>query len=689
MYESLSGHKNAPGGCILAHEMGLGKTLQTITVLWTLFEQSPSGLPTISNALILCPSSLVRNWAAEIVKWLGAHRLTAYQVLSSSREQTLKVIEGFQRAGAYGKPVLIMSYESFRAHVEVVTKGKVDLLICDEGHRLKNGQSGISGAVSQLRTPRKLLLTGTPVQNNLDEFFALISLVRPGMLGTSAEFKKAFARHILRGRDTDCSEEELARSRESSRKLMELIRPIFLRRSNRMLARYLPPKVEQIVFVTLSPLQRELSRKFLSSKLVRNAQAGNRKGALESLTVLTKLCNHPSLIFLESLESDVAAKKEMAAAAAEQRRAEEAASAPSPPGVSNARQLMNCEAAVAGVGAAASASPSSSVAAPKLRPHLQGMADVFPPNFRPRMLDPAWSGKLNFVCKLLHTVKTTTQDRVVLVSNYTRTLDLIEQVFRLQRVTLLRLDGSVSTKQRQDIVDLFNSPRRLYDCILLSSKASGCGLNLVGANRLVMFDPDWNPATDQQAMARVWRDGQKRPVFIYRLFSTGTIEEKMFQRQLFKLSVADSVAEDRGAADQTDPAEDESGGDPEPVDCDGEVDAAAEETAEDLDDEELNDLFSYNESTVCETQEKIKGAFTQWKRFRGVQLVEDLCLKVMLSVLACVARLAISSAHAEREPSQRAGADLVTFVMCKYFNRAGLRDALIAEQRRPAPPRSA
>lgn len=125
---------------------------------------------------------------------------------------------------------------------------------------------------------------------------------------------------------------------------------------------------------------------------------------------------------------------------------------------------------------------------------------------------------------MLASIRANSDDKVVLISNYTQTLDLFEQLARKRRYTYVRLDGTMTIKKRSKVVDRFNDPGT--DCFLfmLSSKAGGCGLNLIGANRLFMFDPDWNPANDEQAMARVWRDGQKKPCYIYRLVAVSQLE---------------------------------------------------------------------------------------------------------------------------------------------------------------------
>lgn len=136
-----------------------------------------------------------------------------------------------------------------------------------------------------------------------------------------------------------------------------------------------------------------------------------------------------------------------------------------------------------------------------------------------------------------------TNDKIVLISNYTQTLDIFDKLCRARGYGCLRLDGTMNVNKRQKLVDKFNDPEGGEFVFLLSSKAGGCGLNLIGANRLVLFDPDWNPAADQQALARVWRDGQKKDCFVYRFIATGSIEEKIFQRQSHKQSLSSCVVD--------------------------------------------------------------------------------------------------------------------------------------------------
>jgi len=142
-------------------------------------------------------------------------------------------------------------------------------------------------------------------------------------------------------------------------------------------------------------------------------------------------------------------------------------------------------------------------------------------------------------------MRRTSDDKIVLISNYTQTLDHIEKLCQEKNWGRVRLDGSMVPAKRQKLVDRFNDPENTSEFIfLLSSKAGGCGINLIGANRLILLDPDWNPANDAQAMARVWREGQKKTCYLYRFIATGTLEEKIFQRQAHKQSLSSCVVDE-------------------------------------------------------------------------------------------------------------------------------------------------
>lgn len=467
----------------------MGKTLQCITLVWTLLRQSPECKPEIIKAIIVCPSSLVKNWFNEFGKWLGT-RINALAIVNESKEKTTQLLEGFMasRSSRCGSPVLIISYETFRLYTHILNASEVGLVLCDEGHRLKNCENLTYQALMGLKTTKRVLLSGTPIQNDLTEYYSLLHFVNPGMLGTPVEFRRHYESTILRGQDANSTDGERQKANEKLLELQEQVNKCMIRRTSALLTKYLPVKFEMVVCVKMSQCQTDIYKNFLKSDSIRrsltNKDNSNTKSgsvtALSNITSLKKLCNHPDLIYEKiSQQAD---------------------------GFENADQFL-------------------------------------PANYSTRDLRPELGGKLLLLDCMLADIKTNTDDKIVLVSNYTQTLDLFEKLCRKRSYFYVRLDGTMNIKKRGKTVEEFNKPENKEFIFMLSSKAGGCGLNLIGANRLIMFDPDWNPANDEQAMARVWRDGQTKPCFIYRFLATGTIEEKIFQRQTHKKALSNAVVD--------------------------------------------------------------------------------------------------------------------------------------------------
>ncbi|KAJ3796966.1 DNA repair protein, SNF2 family [Lentinula aff. detonsa] len=511
-------------GCIMADEMGLGKTLQCITLMWTLIKQSPhAGKPSIEKCIIACPSSLVKNWANELVKWLGADAINALAVDGKGGKAELlpKVAQWVAACGRnVTQPVMIVSYETLRTLTVYLTNCKIGLLLCDEGHRLKNSDSLTFQALNGLDVKRRVILTGTPIQNDLSEYFSLLNFANPNYLGSKNDFKKNFENLIIRGRDASASDSVKAESEKKLKELGGLVTKFIIRRTNDLLSKYLPVKYEQVVFCGLSEFQLSLYRLFISSPEIKALLRGTESQPLKAINILKKLCNHPELL---NLPEDLKGSDNLI-----------------PEGFCGAGQTAKSRGR----------------------------------NSQPVRCD--WSGKFLVLERFLHQLRTQTNDKIVLISNYTQTLDLFEKLCRSKKYEFFRLDGTMSITKRQKLVDQFNNPEGKEFIFLLSSKAGGCGINLIGANRLILFDPDWNPAADQQALARVWRDGQKKECFVYRFISTGTIEEKIFQRQANKQALSSAVVDEK------------------------------EDTERHFTLDALRQLFLFNEKTLCETHETFK-----------------------------------------------------------------------------------
>lgn len=375
MFECVTGVRGNFQGCIMADEMGLGKTLQCITLIWTLLRQGPDCKPTISKVIIVCPSSLVKNWYKEFDKWLG-HRINCFAVDNQSKEETTKLLEQFManKQLRSGTPVLIISYETFRNYATIMNGSEVGMVLCDEGHRLKNCENLTYQSLMGLQTNRRVLLSGTPIQNDLTEYFSLVHFVNPGLLGTTAEFRKQYENPILRGQNADSTDAERERAQGRMKELITIVNQCLIRRTSALLTKYLPIKFEMVVCVKLSQLQRDLYKSFLESDAVRKIMQGGAKNetkasltALSNITALKKLCNHPDLVFDKIME-----------------RAD---------GFENAMRFL-------------------------------------PAGYSKKELYPELSGKLMLLDCMLADIRTNTDDKVVLVSNYTQTLDLFEKLSR-------------------------------------------------------------------------------------------------------------------------------------------------------------------------------------------------------------------------------------------------------------------
>ncbi|KAF2431392.1 hypothetical protein EJ08DRAFT_185870 [Tothia fuscella] len=506
LYECVMGMRESGEGAILADEMGLGKTLQTIALLWTLLKQNPvyEDPPVIKKALIVCPVTLINNWRKEFRKWLGGDRIGVFVL-----DEKFNKLTDFTKGKQYN--VMIIGYEKLRLVQEEFKKGSpIDIVIADEGHRLKTAQNKAALAIKSLNTEKRVILSGTPMQNDLGEFFTMVDFVNPGLLGKYNLFKREFENPILKARQATASEGEIEKGEARGEELQRLTDQFILRRTAEVIAKLLPPKTETVIFCQPTNAQAALYRAVLESPTY-STILGSSEASLQLINILKKICNSPSLL-TKAVSDD--------------------------------------------------AKPNANITAL--------LASMSPALLK---AGPAASAKLQMLDTLLHQLHTNTKEKIVLVSNYTSTLDILGNLLGALDYPFLRLDGTTPPAKRQTLVDRFNNtPRSTCFAFLLSAKAGGAGINLIGASRLVLYDTDWNPATDLQAMARIHRDGQKLPCFIYRLLVKGAMDEKIFQRQVTKTGLADAVIDSKKTGNSFSP-------------------------------EELRDLFSLDEKEGCKTHE--------------------------------------------------------------------------------------
>ncbi|KAF4637890.1 hypothetical protein G7Y89_g182 [Cudoniella acicularis] len=479
LYECVMGMGDFNGqGAVLADEMGLGKTLQTIALIWTLLKQNPihGSEGVIKKALIVCPVTLIVNWKNEFRKWLGNERIG---VLVADNDKKIRLTD-FTHGKSYS--VMVIGYEKLRSVQDELKKGVgIDIVIADEGHRLKTAQNKSAQAIRSLNTSMRIILSGTPIQNDLSEFFEMADFVNPGLLGKYNTFKKEFEGPIMRSRQPGASDSDVEKGTTRGEELASLTKMFILRRTAEVIAKYLPPKTEYVLFCNPTQAQVEVYHHVLASPIF-GKMLGSSESSLQLITLLKKVCNAPSLLVKHDEE----------------------------------------------------ATPNSTASQ---------LLEIIPPDLLQKSAVKA-SSKFRVLNQLVQYLSKHTSEKIVLVSNYTATLDIIGQQLASLSLPFLRLDGSTPSAKRQGLVDTFNkTPASKNFAFLLSAKSGGSGLNLIGASRLVLFDVDWNPAVDLQAMARIHRDGQESPVKIYRFLMAGGMDEKIFQRQVTKLGLADSVVD--------------------------------------------------------------------------------------------------------------------------------------------------
>ncbi|EMR10564.1 hypothetical protein PNEG_01270 [Pneumocystis murina B123] len=489
LYECVMKMREFEGqGAILADEMGLGKSLQIIALLWTLLKQNPyyGKEPIIKRALIVCPVTLINNWKREFRKWIGGSEKIGLFVVDSNIN-----IKSFSVGNVYS--IMIIGYERLRNVCDELKDANIDIVICDEGHRLKSASNKSAQAIKSLKTRRRIILSGTPIQNGrynyfyriyiklslyLSEFYVMVDFVNPGLLENYSTFKREFENPIIRSRQIGCMKKDEEKGRIRTEQLSSLTKMFVLRRTSKILNEYLPPTVEYIVFCKPTSLQVDIYRKLIDvSMLNLSSYNVDMTVHLQALTYLKKICNSPALLF----------------------------------------QKRNDE------------------------------FDMFYTNIKHKFSSDLSkkSGKLLVFDKFLEELKTT-EEKVVIVSHYTQTLQILENILILKSLSYLRLDGQTANAKRQEYVDKFNtSDSSEIFAFLLSAKSGGYGLNLIGASRLVLFDIDWNPSLDIQAMARIRRDGQQKKTFVYRFLTSGMIDEKIYQRQITKQALSDTFIDSK------------------------------------------------------------------------------------------------------------------------------------------------
>ncbi|KAH9923909.1 SNF2 chromatin remodeling protein [Epithele typhae] len=494
---------------ILCDDMGLGKTLQSICILASKhheraqkYKQSKSPDSKHLPSLIVCPPTLTGHWYYEILKYTENLRPVLYTGNSRERYKLLPKLKTYD--------VVITSYEVVRNDISSLQDIHWHYCILDEGHIIKNAKTKLTKAVKQVKAVHRLILSGTPIQNNVLELWSLFDFLMPGFLGTESSFNERFSKPILSNRDGKAKTGEAAALALEA--LHKQVLPFLLRRLKEDVLHDLPPKIIQDYYCELSDLQKFLYDDFSKSRakmeaedVVRSTKEkdGEQQHVFQSLQYLRKLCNHPALV----LKTDKEAIKDALAKASTGSSAGALSDIHHAPKLQALRQLLiDC-----GIGLAPGATGDTS---------------------KSELVDDEGTGSGAF-----------SQHRVLIFCQMKQMLDIIEtDLFKqhMPSVTYMRLDGTTDANKRHAVVQTFNADPSI-DCLLLTTHVGGLGLTLTGADTVIFVEHDWNPMKDLQAMDRAHRIGQKKVVNVYRLITKGTLEEKIMGLQRFKLNIANSV----------------------------------------------------------------------------------------------------------------------------------------------------
>ncbi|XP_074159190.1 LOW QUALITY PROTEIN: DNA excision repair protein ERCC-6-like [Sminthopsis crassicaudata] len=494
-------YKERKKGGILADDMGLGKTVQILAFLSAMFDAE-----LVRFVLLIIPTSLISTWTKELDKWTPGMRVATFH--GSSKSERTRSLNRIQRKNGVAVTTYQMLINNWQQLSQLDGKEFVwDYLILDEAHKIKSSSTKSSIAARAIPVKNRLLLTGTPIQNNLYELWSLFDFACQGsLLGTSKTFKTEYENPITRAREKDATPGEKVLGLKISENLMTLIKPYFLRRTKEDIQKKsttkplsnlpeknldddiiyeipsLSRKNELIIWVYLVPLQEEIYRKFLSLNHIKQLLTETHS-PLAELTVLKKLCDHPRLL---------------------------SARACSLLGLKEGNFSGEDESQMA----------HSNIQINQV-PHESLMQE---------------SGKVIFLMALLKRLQDEGHQTLVF-SQSRKLLDIIEHLLKKENFKTLRIDGTIThLSERQRRIDLFQQSQDI-SVFLLTSQVGGLGITLTAATRVVIFDPSWNPATDAQAVDRVYRIGQKENVVVYRLISCGTVEEKIYRRQVFKGSL--------------------------------------------------------------------------------------------------------------------------------------------------------
>lgn len=427
---------------ILADEMGLGKTLQTISLLGYLHEYRGITGP----HMVVVPKSTLGNWMNEFKRWCPVIRTFKFHGNAEEREalKAKYLVPG-------GFDVCVTSYEMVIKEKNALKRFHWRYIIIDEAHRLKNENSRLSLVLRTMSANNRMLITGTPLQNNLHELWALLNFLLPEVFGNAGQFEEWFG---------NVEDGEEGGSDAVVQQLHKVLRPFLLRRLKTEVETSLPPKKETILKIGMTEMQKTFYKRILQKDIDIVNSGADRSRLLNIVMQLRKCCNHPYLF--QGAE-------------------------PGPPYITGDHLIES-------------------------------------------------SGKLALLDKLLPRLMER-GSRVLIFSQMTRLLDILEDYMMYRRYQYCRIDGSTDGETRENHIDAFNKEGSEKFAFLLSTRAGGLGINLATADTVIIYDSDWNPQMDLQAMDRAHRIGQKKEVQVFRFCTDGSVEEKVIEKAYKKLAL--------------------------------------------------------------------------------------------------------------------------------------------------------
>lgn len=498
-------------GCLLAHTMGLGKTMQVVTLLTAIQEAAKSEDPKVScqipddlkvsKTLILCPAGLLQNWVEELLVWAPDGVLEPINSVSadlSDDERAERIQEWAEEGGVLVIGYTMLTQIAKRDDLLSLILESPSIVIGDEAHHLKNEKSKRSGIASRFRTHSRIALTGSPLANNVDEYYSMIEWVAPGFLGEKKWFKSEYTVPIAEGLYEDSTRSNRRKAKVRLAALTRIVGPKMQRKTVATLKDSLPPKTEYIVYLDIRSVQRAV---YLSHLGVVNGSDGGQAPLMWALIrTLGLLLAHP-LILERVLKQKLQESGQLDSKKAASKDGED------------------------GFAALPHQVASSTLDALAAQQGYQDLGSSF------KML------------ALFKIIEETTKlgENLLVFTQSIPSLNFIEKICRQKKLVYKRLDGKTEVNKRQAQVKAFNEGTgQVY---LISTTAGGVGLNIYGASRVVIFDFQHSPVHEQQAIGRAYRIGQTKPVVVYWLICDGTFEKTLHNQQVFKNQLASRVVD--------------------------------------------------------------------------------------------------------------------------------------------------